>query len=59
VKAVGQLDGEGLTKIAKQLFDDAEFGELYARGMNSQLQRTKDGATDKSRISELAGGPRR
>ena len=40
---------------AKMLFDDPSFAELYNKGMKAQLQRTKDGATDKSRIAELAG----
>ena len=44
-----------LAAQAQELFDDPEFAELCDKGMNTQLQRTKDGATDKSRITELAG----
>lgn len=44
-----------LATQAQELFDDPEFAELCDKGMNTQLQRTKDGATDKSRITELAG----
>ena len=50
-----QVMENGLSMQAKVLFDDPGFAELYNRGMKAQLQRTKDGATDKSRIAELAG----
>ncbi len=52
---VEQLMENGLTLQAKLLFDDPSFAELYNKGMKAQLQRTRDGATDKSRIAELAG----
>ena len=51
----GQMEARSLAEIARELFNDPDFAQLCERGMNAQLQRTKDGATDKSRIAELAG----
>lgn len=56
-EAAGRMESQSLAERAKQLFDDPEFTELCASSLNAQLQRTKDGATDKSRITELAGKP--
>lgn len=42
-------------KLAEQLFEDKELLDLCDDGLNKQLQRTKDGATEQSRIQELAG----
>ncbi len=42
-------------KFAVQLFQDADLLDLCDDGLNKQLQRTKDGATEQSRIQELAG----
>lgn len=44
-----------LEALARELFDNSELIELFDNGLNAQLKRTKDGATDKSRIEELAG----
>lgn len=40
---------------AADVFEDAELVKLCEEGLNKQLQRTKDGATEQSRIQELAG----
>lgn len=42
-------------QAAAELINDAVFLKLADEALNAQLQRTKDGATDKSRIQELAG----
>ena len=51
----GELVENGLTIKAKKLFDDPEFADLFHKGLYTKLQTTKEGATDKSRIVELAG----
>lgn len=49
---------DSLAASAASLVHDESYRQLFDRGMNAQLQRTKDGATDRSRIKELAGdGP--
>ena len=42
-------------KCAAEVFEEAELQKLCDEGLTKQLQRTKDGATEKSRIQELAG----
>lgn len=54
-EAAGQYDMQALSKMAVQLFDDKEFLQLVDKGMNSQLTRSKDGATSETKITELAG----
>ena len=49
------MESRSLADLARELFNDTEFAELCDKGLNGQLQRTRDGATDKSRIAELAG----
>ena len=49
------MEARSLAETARELFNDPDFAQLCEKGMNAQLQRTKDGATDKSRIAELAG----
>ena len=46
---------ESLTALAAELFGDERFRAACAKGLNARLQRTRDGATAESRISELAG----
>lgn len=53
--AAAAVQFKSLAACARHLFDAPEFAELCEKGLNAQLQRTKDGATDKSRIAELAG----
>ena len=47
---------QGLAQEAAQLFGDADFVAAFEHVQNFQLLRTSNGATDKSRIVELAGG---
>ncbi len=42
-------------QAARQTFLDPELTTLCDEGLHKQLQRTKDGATEASRIQELAG----
>ncbi|KAF5836124.1 kinesin motor domain-containing protein [Dunaliella salina] len=42
-------------KAASQAFEDPELTSSCDEGLNKQLRRTKDGATEQSRIQELAG----
>lgn len=52
----GQMDpSQPVSRLAIQLFEDRAFLELCDRGMHAQLTRTKDGATDETKIKELAG----
>ena len=53
--AVGQ-SVQGLAQEAAQLFGDADLVAAFEHVQNFQLLRTSNGATDKSRIVELAGG---
>lgn len=47
-----------LAALAEELFEEAVFKAACHRGVSMRLQRTKDGATQESRIHELAGaGP--
>ncbi len=43
-----------LSKAAQQLFGDAEFVAMCERGLNAQLTRTRDGATQETKMRELA-----
>ena len=43
-----------LSKMAQQLFGDPEFTSMCERGLNAQLTRTRDGATQESKMRELA-----
>lgn len=52
----GKYPGSRLAQLAGCTFSDAEFLASCEHALSVQLQRTKDGATDKSRIAELAGG---
>lgn len=54
-EAAGQLDMHTLSRLAGQLFNDEAFLALCDKGMNSQLTRSKDGATEETKIMELAG----
>lgn len=47
--------GSRAWKAATEVFQDAELTVLCEEGLHKQLQRTKDGATETSRIQELAG----
>jgi hypothetical protein len=55
-EAAGQYDTQALSRLAQQMFGDAEFVALCERGMSAQLTRSKDGATEETKIKELAGG---
>jgi hypothetical protein len=54
-EAAGHYDMHALTRLAQQLFGDKEFVALCQKGMNAQLTRSKDGATEETKIKELAG----
>ncbi len=54
-EAAGQYDMHALSRLAQQLFADPEFSALCEKGMNAQLTRSKDGATEETKIKELAG----
>ncbi len=43
--------------LAEELFEDPAFKAAYHKANSMRLQRTKDGATQESRIHELAGAP--
>ncbi len=47
-----------LRAYAAEVYEDPELVKLCDDGLNRQLQRTKDGATEQSRIQELAGKSR-
>jgi hypothetical protein len=47
--------GSRVAQLASSTFCDSEFLSSCEHALSAQLQRTKDGATDKSRIAELAG----
>lgn len=51
----GQVDTTVLRRLATQLFEDESWKQLYEKGMNAQLTRSKDGATEGTKIKELAG----
>lgn len=46
--------GSRAAQLASSTFCDSEFLASCEHALSAQLQRTKDGATDKSRIAELA-----
>ena len=54
-EAAGHYDMHALSRLAQQLFGDKEFSALCEKGMNAQLTRSKDGATEETKIKELAG----
>lgn len=54
-EAAGQYDMQALSRLAQQLFGDKEFSALCEKGMKAELTRSKDGATDETKIKELAG----
>lgn len=54
-EAAGCMDMNKLSKFAQQLFNDAQFLQLCDKGMSSQLTRSRDGATEETKIRELAG----
>jgi kinesin family member C1 len=51
----GQFDAHALSRCAQALFGDQEFNSLCEKGMSAQLTRSRDGATDDTKIKELAG----
>lgn len=51
---VGNKDSQ-VARHAAEILQDQELLELCEDGLNRQLTRTKDGATERSRIQELAG----
>ncbi|GIL47931.1 hypothetical protein Vafri_4549 [Volvox africanus] len=50
----GNLANTKAAKAAHDAFEEPAFLQSCTEGLTWQLQRTKDGATDKSRIQELA-----
>ncbi|GAB4817622.1 hypothetical protein N2152v2_004668 [Parachlorella kessleri] len=54
-EAAGNMDMHMLSRLANQLFNDEHFCQLCDKGMSSQLTRSKDGATEETKIIELAG----
>ncbi|KAK9826929.1 hypothetical protein WJX74_000546 [Apatococcus lobatus] len=46
---------KSITDLAEELFDEPGFLDLCGKAMNTNLQRTRDGATAESRVQELAG----
>jgi hypothetical protein len=44
-----------LAALAEELFEETVFKAACSKGVSMRLQRTKDGATQESRIHELAG----
>ncbi|PNH05811.1 Kinesin-2 [Tetrabaena socialis] len=50
----GATASSKIAKAAVEAFDEPGLQKLWHEGLHKQLQRTKDGATDKSRIHELA-----
>lgn len=48
---------KSITDLAEELFDEPGFLDLCGKAMNTNLQRTRDGATAESRVQELAGTP--
>jgi kinesin family protein C1 len=47
-------EASSLVKIASQLFNDPELVALLEKGLTAQLTRSHEGATDESKIRELA-----
>lgn len=54
-EAAGQIDTQALSRLALALFEEREFKALVERGMGAQLTRSRDGATEETKIKELAG----
>lgn len=54
-EAAGPVDTTVLRRLASHLFEDESWNQLYEKGMNAQLTRSKDGATEGTKIKELAG----
>lgn len=54
-EAAGPVDSTALRRLAGQLFDDESWKQLYDKGMNAKLTRSRDGATEETKIKELAG----
>ena len=54
-EAAGHYDMQALSRLAQQLFGDKEFSALCEKGMKAELTRSKDGATEETKIKELAG----
>ncbi|EFJ40551.1 hypothetical protein VOLCADRAFT_119938 [Volvox carteri f. nagariensis] len=50
----GNLANTRAARAALEAFEEPTFKQHCTEGLTKQLQRTKDGATDKSRIQELA-----
>jgi nucleolar protein 58 len=55
LKFQAKYPGSRMAQLAEGSFSDAEFVQLCEQGLTAQLQRTRDGATAQSRITELAG----
>jgi hypothetical protein len=51
----GAATDRSLAALAEELFEEAVFKAACSKGVSMRLQRTKDGATQESRIHELAG----
>eukprot|EP00798_Chlamydomonas_sp_ICE-L_P013863 gene13863-19786_t len=49
------VPGSKAWKAANEVFEDVELEKLCDDGLHKRLQRTRDGATEASRIQELAG----
>lgn len=49
-----EFDISALSKYAQQLFGDEEFVAMCERGLTAQLTRTRDGATQETKMRELA-----
>ncbi len=49
-----EFDSSILSKSAQQLFGDAEFVAMCEKGLSAQLTRTRDGATQETKMRELA-----
>lgn len=49
-----EFDSSALSKSAQQLFGDAEFVAACEKGLTAQLTRTRDGATQETKMRELA-----
>jgi hypothetical protein len=58
IQALHLLDkhpGSRLAQLAGTVFSNSDFLQQCEQGLSAQLQRTRDGATAQSRITELAG----
>eukprot|EP00775_Hariotina_reticulata_P012257 gene12257-12395_t len=52
---IDKYPGSRLAQLAGSIFSSSEFLQQCEQGLSAQLQRTRDGATAQSRITELAG----